>query len=203
MTASPEDAIAAVIDAGHRAAARGWVPATSGNFSARVDAARMAVSATGADKGALTRDDVLVLDIAYPRHERASAEAPLHAQLYRDRPETGAVWHVHSENAVLVSLRHGGAGAVPLAGLELLKAFRGITTHEAEIRVPILPNDQDTPRLAAQASRHILEDARLWGYLIAGHGLYAWGTTPAEAWRHLEAFDALFSLHLRSTGGHK
>ena len=30
------------------------------------------------------------------------------------------------------------------------------------------------------------------GFLIAGHGLYAWGRDVAEARRHVEGFDFLF-----------
>src|SRR5271165_1480417 len=38
------------------------------------------------------------------------------------------------------------------------------------------------------------------GYVLAGHGLYAWGGDPKEAWRHLEALETLFQqiLALRS-----
>jgi methylthioribulose-1-phosphate dehydratase len=32
------------------------------------------------------------------------------------------------------------------------------------------------------------------GYLLAGHGLYAWGRTPAEARRHLEALEVLLGF---------
>ncbi|MFN5017663.1 class II aldolase/adducin family protein, partial [Bradyrhizobium sp.] len=52
-------AVDAVIEAGRRSAERGWVPATSGNFSIRVDAERIAVTRSGVDKGRLTPNDVL------------------------------------------------------------------------------------------------------------------------------------------------
>jgi methylthioribulose-1-phosphate dehydratase len=34
------------------------------------------------------------------------------------------------------------------------------------------------------------------GYLIAGHGLYAWGRDLAEARRHLEAFEFMLACEL-------
>ena len=48
----------------------------------------------------------------------------------------------------------------------------------------------------------LLDRQPLWGYLIDGHGLYAWGRTMAEARRHLEAFEFLFAseLELRKLG---
>jgi ribulose-5-phosphate 4-epimerase/fuculose-1-phosphate aldolase len=37
--------------------------------------------------------------------------------------------------------------------------------------------------------------ARL-GYLIAGHGLYAWGASVDDALRHVEAFECLFECEV-------
>jgi methylthioribulose-1-phosphate dehydratase len=84
---------------------------------------------------------------------------------------------------------------VQLEGYELLKAFHGNTTHEAAISVPVLANTQDMPTLAAQVDA-LLDDQTLWGYLIDGHGLYAWGRDMAEARRHLEAFEFLLGCEL-------
>ena len=39
------------------------------------------------------------------------------------------------------------------------------------------------------------------GFLIAGHGLYAWGATLADAWRHLEALEFLLELTGRLSRG--
>jgi len=36
----------------------------------------------------------------------------------------------------------------------------------------------------------------MWGYLIDGHGLYAWGRDMPEARRHLEAFEFLLGCEL-------
>ena len=36
----------------------------------------------------------------------------------------------------------------------------------------------------------------MWGYLIDGHGLYAWGRDMAEARRHIEAFEFLLACEL-------
>ena len=56
--------------------------------------------------------------------------------------------------------------------------------------------------LAAGAQVALLDRQPLWGYLIDGHGLYAWGRTMVEARRHLEAFEFLFAaeLELRKLG---
>ena len=192
-----ERAVAAVIDAGRKAALRHWVPATSGNFSARIDDNTIAITRSGTDKGALSRADVLIVDLDTP-DPRASAEAPLHYALYRDLPSVNAVFHIHSPAATMLSHALAGDG-VRLSGWELLKAFAGVRSHEAEIDVPVFRNDQDTVRLAALASHRFAQADRAQlspGYVIAGHGLYAWGTSPAEAWRHTEALETLLTYQL-------
>jgi methylthioribulose-1-phosphate dehydratase len=95
----------------------------------------------------------------------------------------------------VASRLYAGAGHVRLEGYELLKAFHGNTTHEAELVLPVLPNTQDMATLAAQVDA-LLDDGQLWGYLIDGHGLYTWGRDMAEARRHLEAFDFLLDCEL-------
>ena len=76
-----------------RAAAKAWVPATSGNFSARIDENTIAITRSGTDKGALSRADILVVDLDAP-DPRASAEAPLHYALYRSLPSVNAILHI-------------------------------------------------------------------------------------------------------------
>ena len=196
VVADAEPAVRAVIEAGAAAARRGWVPATSGNFSARVDAARAAITATGTDKGALSKGDVIIVALDAPGHPRASAEAALHTMLYRALPEIGMVLHVHSLNATLASLHVAENGAIVFAGLELLKAFHGVLTHETRIEIPVYANTQDIETLARTVAAEGLGRPGVHGFLLEGHGLYAWGRTPDEAWRHLDAFDYLFALQL-------
>lgn len=183
------------------AAARGWIPATSGNFSARLDSARCAITASGSDKTALTGAGVIEAAIAGPAHPRQSAEAALHYMIYRTRPDAGAVAHVHAMPAVLASLQAGGRSHIRLEGLELLKAFRGIKTHETALDVPLFANDQDMDALAARAAPAIAPSkGPCFGFLIAGHGLTVWGADATETLRHLDAFDYLFRLTLNLKG---
>lgn len=195
-----EQAVRDVLTLAHHAGARGWIPATSGNFSVRVDDAHAAVTASGGDKTKLTADGVIISDINGPAHPRASAEAPLHLALYRVSPEIGAVAHVHSMASVLASLHFQKAGHVELQGLELLKAFRGTTTHETTLDVAIFDNTQDMDALAVEVEKRFKSKPLGFGFLLAGHGLYAWGRDTADALRHLDAFDYLFTLVLKMKG---
>lgn len=193
-------AAAGVIEMARFAGARGWVPATSGNFSVRMDGKKAALTATGANKAALTEEGVIETAIAGPKHPRASAEAPLHLLRYASAPGVGAVAHMHSMAATVLSRRHERAGVLRLEGWELLKAFSGITTHETSLDIPIVPNGQDTDRLALHVEERLAEAGPAYGYLIAGHGLYVWGRTAAETIRHMEAFDFLLTAHMHEEG---
>ncbi|AOH36809.1 methylthioribulose 1-phosphate dehydratase [Luteimonas sp. JM171] len=179
-------------------AALGWTPATSSNFSLRLDGRHAAITISGRNKAALSEDDVMVVDMdcnAVGSGHRPSAETLLHTQLYRRLPDVGCVLHTHSRTQTVASRLFSGAGSIRLAGYELLKAFSGNTTHESELIVPVLPNSQDMPTLAAQVDV-LVDGGPMWGYLIDGHGLYAWGRDMAEARRHLEAFDFLLGCEL-------
>ena len=182
------------------AGARGWLPATSGNFSVRIDGTRAALTATGGDKAMLEESGVIAVEIEGAAHPRASAEAPLHLARYAAVPAIGAVAHMHSMAATVLSRRHAAAGALRLEGWELLKAFAGVTTHEVALDIPIVANDQDTARLAALVDARLKAGAAAPGYLIAGHGLYVWGETVTGAIRHMEAFDFLLTAQLHEEG---
>jgi methylthioribulose-1-phosphate dehydratase len=196
----PDDAVRGVMALAHHAGAKAWVPATSGNFSVRIDADDCAVTASGGDKGALTPAGVIRAAIRGPAHPRASAEAPLHYLMYRMSPAIGAVAHVHAQPAVLASLALARDGRVRIEGLELLKAFNGVKTHETHVDVPVFDNDQDMDALAGRVEAKLKADGLGWGFLLAGHGLYAWGADTQEALRHLDAFDYLFTLMLKLKG---
>ncbi|KAA2284511.1 methylthioribulose 1-phosphate dehydratase [Arenimonas fontis] len=189
---------AEIVAATRELAALGWTPATSSNFSMRLDAGHAAITVSGRDKGRLTEADIMVVDLEgrpVATHHRPSAETLLHTQLYARFPDLGCVLHTHSRTQTVASRLFARQGHVRLAGYELLKAFAGNRTHDMAIEVPVLPNSQDMPALAAQVER-LLDAGPLWGYLIDGHGLYAWGKDMAEARRHLEAFDFLLACEL-------
>ncbi|WP_460710589.1 methylthioribulose 1-phosphate dehydratase [Lysobacter terrae] len=178
--------------------ARGWTPATSSNFSRRIDAHNVAITVSGRDKGKLNEADIMVVDLdgrPVATDLKSSAETLLHTQLYKRFPDIGCVLHTHSHNQTVASRLYAGMGHVHLEGYELLKAFAGTTTHDVEIDVPVFANTQDMHTLAAQVDA-LLDKQPLWGYLIDGHGLYAWGRDMAEARRHLEAFEFLLGCEL-------
>jgi methylthioribulose-1-phosphate dehydratase len=191
---------AELIEAGRTLYARGMVPATSGNFSARLSSGALAITVSGSHKGRLRDTDIMRVN-AEGRSlngRRPSAETLLHVQVYRHFPEVRAVLHPHSVNATLLSRLH--SQHLVLQGYELLKAFPGVDTHACEVVVPNFANDQDIARLAGEVAAYMESNAPVYGYLIAGHGFYTWGESVDDALRHVEAFEFLFECELRTRG---
>lgn len=192
-----EAAAEAIVAAGRRLDALGLVPATAGNFSVRLDAGRLAVTVSGRHKGFLTTDDVMVVDLdgrAEDPLKRSSAETLLHCGIYRRFPAAGAVLHGHSIANTVLS-RAGSQ--VRLEGYELLKAFPGLPTHDAQVTLPVVPNDQDIARM--QRGLEALWDAGpdvIPGYLIAGHGSYVWAPDMPAALMRMEALEFMLACEL-------
>ncbi len=127
---------------------------------------------------------------------RPSAETALHTQIYRRFPGVGAVLHTHSRAQSVASRLFAGAGNVRFAGWELQKAISGYQTHDSVLDLPVFANTQDMSELVDQIDSWLDAGKPLHGYLINGHGIYAWGVDMAEARRHLEAFEFLLNCEL-------
>jgi methylthioribulose-1-phosphate dehydratase len=190
---------------------RGWSRGTSSNYSVVLERQplELLITASGKDKGRLTRGDFVRVDgegrPTTAGAPGASAETLLHTVLAR-HAGAGAVLHTHSLWGTVLSDLYGGEGAVPIEGYEMLKGLAGITTHATTIGVKIFENSQDIAALSRQV-RQALEAAReplRHGFLLRKHGLYAWGRDLDEARRHVEVFEFLFEclgLRIRMNGG--
>lgn len=189
-----------LIEAGRFIHRRGWAPATSGNFSARLSNGRIAITVSGKHKGELAPDDIMLIDAeGRPLDgKKPSAETLLHTSLYRRYPSVGAVLHPHTPGATMISRLV--RDALVLEDYELLKALAGIDTHETRIHIPIFPNDQNIPRLALKVDEYLELHGDIHGYIIAGHGFYTWGETVRDALRHVEALEFLFDIETRLHG---
>jgi len=202
----------ALCRAAHECARRGWVPATSGNFSFRDEMlaeGSMFITASGLDKGSISPANLLEISLAEAAGPNGaviagdgnpSAETSLHSVIYRNRPDAAAIFHVHTIWNTLLSDRFAGVGAVLLEDYELLKAFTGVGTHEYREVVPILENSQDYVALAKELDAALRSFPKAHGVLLRRHGLYTWGESIAGARRHLEALEFLFEVESRRLG---
>ena len=183
----------AIVALGRAFDAKGWAPATSGNYSARLADGTIAITVSGRHKGRLVVDDVMTVDLAGTPLDgkKPSAETALHLMLYRDFPAIGAVLHSHSPASVGMTRAMPGADGWTVAGHELMKAWPGVATHATAITLPIVDNSQDMDEIAAAIGPRLLAEPAPPAYFIRGHGLYGWGRDIAEAERVVEATEWL------------
>lgn len=88
----------AVKDAGAKLLESNLVQGTWGNISIRIDDKKMVVTPSGMDYIRMRPEDTVVVDIEtleYTSDVKPTSEKKIHAAIYRDRPEIGAVIHSH------------------------------------------------------------------------------------------------------------
>lgn len=176
---------------------RGWCDGTGGNFSVVLehDPLSLLMAPSGVDKGQVEAEMLITVNANGEVTDgtgRASAETLMHLTIVKALA-SGAVLHTHSTTATVVSKLAQDQGMVELEGWEMLKGLQGITTHETKVQIPVVGNDQDLKRLSSRCEP--LLSTAPHGLLVAGHGLYAWGNTLAEARRHVEILEFLLELH--------
>jgi len=192
---------------------RGWLMGTSGNLSAVVqrEPMRLAITASGVDKGELRPEQVLLVDenvrvlneartppgflTTSELTNKAAANKPsdeslLHVRIVKERG-AGAVLHTHSIWNTVFSDLYATEGGIRIDGYEMLKGLAGVKTHEHSEFLPIVDNSQDMASLANAISKTLNAHKFAHGILIKRHGLYSWGETLAQAKRHVEILEFL------------
>jgi methylthioribulose-1-phosphate dehydratase len=185
-------------DLGKNFYARKWVLGTSGNFSAVInrEPLRLAITASGNDKGNLTSQQIIQIDEAgnvVSGIGKPSDETKLHLVAVRLRG-AGAVLHTHSVWTTLLSNTFAKDGGIEISGYEMLKGLAGVNTHEHEEWLPIIENSQNMDKLAIEVEKTLEKFPAAHGFLLRGHGLYTWGRDLNEAKRHIEIFEFLLEV---------
>lgn len=175
---------------------QGWAPATSSNYSFKVPGeSTITISSSGKDKGTFSIEDLMEVDLqGKPVNDtrKPSAETLLHTLIYQRKPEVTCILHTHSVYNTVLSQVYQEEGNIRLTGFEILKGISGVKTHESTVDLPIFANSQNMPQLSEDIALYWDEHPALSGFLLAGHGLYSWGKSIAEAKRHIEVFEFLF-----------
>lgn len=185
---------------------KNWSLATSSNYSMVLskDPLNLLLTASGKDKQFLTLDDFVTVDESGQLsgsnngEQKQSAETLLHTVI-ASKHGVGAVLHTHSVASTVLSHKYCDKGFLEIQGFEMIKAISldGIkVTHETCIKLPVFANSQDMVALSNQVN--IKYQTLPKAFLIAGHGLYAWGKDLSEAKRHVEGYEFLFEVLLKS-----
>jgi len=111
-----------------------------------------------------------------------SSDTPTHLALYRAFPGIGGIVHAHSEYATMFAQ---AAKEIPCLGTTHADHFHGpvpvtrfLTKREVESDY-----EGNTGRVIVERFVRI-DPIRMPAVLVAGHGPFAWGRTPAEAARN-------------------
>ena len=189
-----QERLAQLVTTCHWIGAKGWAPATGGNMSVRQDDTWCWLSESGRDKGSLTTEDFLQVEIATnqaPSGRKPSAETGLHTLVYRLFPEANVVLHVHTVNATVLS-RIEKSDTLALQGYEMQKTLSGQHSHLDTVPVAIFDNDQDIdawraglPIMRNPPAALRLSAARTWPDLL--------GKRYSEARRQLEGWSSCSS----------
>ena len=153
---------------------RGLTAGSSGNISARLPDGGWLMTPTNASLGSLDPARLSLFD-ANGRHLSGDAptkEAFLHFSMYDERPEAGAVVHLHSTHATAVSILRD---VDPADVMPALTAYYVMRVGRLPLVPYFAPGDPDLAHaVRALASRH-------HAVLLANHGPVVAGTTLANA----------------------
>ena len=159
--------------------AQGFVAATDGNLSIRMDGGRVMVTPTGFSKGMLRTEDMVIVDFEGRKLSgihSPSSEIAMHLTIYKMRPDVGAVVHAHPCTAT----------AFASAGIALDQPMC------AEIvitlgTVPLAP-------YATTGSSELSESLKPFipyheAILMANHGVVTYGSDLRQAYMRMEAVE--------------
>jgi L-fuculose-phosphate aldolase len=182
-----EQVAKAVLEAAKEMSVRGLSRGTSGNVSARVDDG-MWVTPSAVPYAAMEPHDLILLDLGgrtLQGDRKPTTEWPLHAALYRARPDVGAVVHAHAPFCTALStLRRG------------IPAFHYMVALAGGDSIPCAPYATfGTPELAAAAS-DALRDRQ--ACLLANHGMVALADSPGAALELATEVETLAELYWRA-----
>ena len=180
---------------------RGFAPATSANYSCKLEGDTIFhITASGKDKGQISVDDLMLVDAegrAIDDDRKPSAETLLHVLIYQARKDVQCILHSHSVYNTVLSEIHKKDGQLVLEGFEIMKAIPGIKTHESQVVIPVFRNSQDMELLSEEIRAYWQNHPDMSGFLLAGHGFYTWGSSIEQAKRCMEAFEFLFEVYYK------
>ena len=187
-----------LVDTIHAFARRGWCDGTGGNFSVVLNLAplRLLMAPSGIDKGGVHVDQLIEVDhhgTVVSGDGKASAETALHLMLI-DEAKARSVLHTHSVIGTVLSRHFEEQGGISFEGWEMLKGLDGINTHASSINIPVITNSQSMRELGNAIAPFLASAPQ--GFLVAGHGLYAWGANLESSKRHLEILEFLLEVKL-------
>ncbi|MDE3240151.1 MAG: aldolase [Paracoccaceae bacterium] len=172
---------------------RGLTAGSSGNISVKLPSGGWLMTPTAASLGALDPARLALFDAAgrFISGEPPTKESLLHFSMYRERPEAGAVVHLHSTHSTAVSLL---ADVDPADVLPALTAYYVMRVGRLPLVPYFAPGDPDLAHaVRALAGQH-------HAVLLANHGPVVAGRSLADAQYATEELEETAKLYLLLQG---
>ena len=181
----------------------GLVRETTGHVSARIDGGRMLIRCRGKTEAGLVftqAEAVRSVDFDGKNRELADqyetpTELPIHGEIYRARPDVGAVVHAHPRASLICTL----------LGLELKPIFGAFDPNSMALGAAGIPIFPRSILIRERAVGEAL--AQCLGYksvcILRGHGIVTTGATVEEATIRAIQLETLASvtLEIAKAGG--
>lgn len=173
-------------DLGKRLHQQGYVAATDGNISVRLNGGRIMTTPTNMSKGMCSPEDMIVVDMDGNKisgERKASTELEMHLLIYRMRPDVNGIVHAHPPTAT-------GFAA---AGISLNKAL----ISEVVLSLGSVPlaryGTPGTPELS-EAIRDLVSSYD--AILMANHGVVTFGEDLLKAFFNMETVEHFAKISL-------
>ncbi len=164
--------------------ALGFVPATDGNVSVRLDGGRILITPSMLRKGNIKESQLLVTDLegkVLAGRGKPSSEIKMHLYTYKMRPDIKAIVHAHPPFAT----------AFAAAGLDLRAPLLPevvLTVGPVPLAPYATPSTEEVPRsIAPLIKKH-------QALLLANHGVLALGRNLEEALQRMERVEHLAKI---------
>lgn len=165
---------------------KGYVAATDGNLTVRLDNDTVLTTPTGMSKGLMEPEDLVLVDMNGRKlsgRRPASTEIGMHLLIYKMRPDVHGIVHAHPTTAT-------GYAA---AGIPLNKAL----VSEVVLSLGSIPLARyatpGTPELTEALEPLILENDAI---LMANHGVVTYGDTLLRAYMKMETVEHFAKIAL-------
>lgn len=175
-----------MVEIGRRLYERGYVVASEGNISVRLDEWRVLTTPSGVCKGSMRSEDLVITDMSGERidgRNKPSSELLMHLEVYRERPQVAAVVHAHPPTCT----------GFAVAGLPLDPALMA----EVVVTLGCVPlaeyGTPSTEELAAAVGRYIRDYDAL---LLSNHGAITIGKDLMSAYYKMETLEHYAHINL-------
>jgi len=182
-----------IVKYSHRVQQHGFVSATDGNLSIRLDEERILITPSGLPKGDMTLEDPLLIDMEGNKIEgegKPSSETRMHLEVYRLRSDVHAVIHAHPPKCIAFTV-----AGVPLDTCLLPEVV--VTIGAVPTSRYATPTTEEVP----QSIRDYIKKSN--AVMLARHGSLTVGPDLGTAFKILEKMEhsASIAIYAKILGG--